>query len=892
MRMPISAACLRERSSVRPTARGLAAVALLLQLAFASLAAAQGTLGSFADPRSGPEVEAWLRGEGLSAAAIGRAWPIHERYLADAARLRDGEIEAWLAAAVEPGQAWQEGFAGEGDARQRLAEARSRLERKRRLAARLGELEDRLWAEIAEALSLPPEALARLSARGQRTRWDTPRLQMHLGGGGRGGLFDTPSILAALRLDPERAAAVAERLAGHDEAMAPLLAAMTAAIEEEGILQFEAHSSVMQASERLGAEVEAETEAATAEGRTPRIEEIHAAHHAEMMRIANAPSRVVQQAALAVHRQKMAAVRGIWELLSPSQRMAIATMFGVPDGYEKLWPLLEAKRRRGELSREAAARVEEIREGYLDRQSTLAFELGALRESGWNYTVDESGSPQPPPGMDRMHELYGELWGESPMRMLAELSQAVDLHPLLVDLMVESGVSRRIATRAATAYLAHASGRQDPEAAEAVREVEQEMLDGALPLMTLDELDEGILEAIGGDLGIGESQRAVAAELARDAAAGHAAIRERFAEAARAARAAAGGDGRHGAMEAWPPPGLLESTLREQLAVDEALLGQLAAAAGADASRAKLWVDWRRADAAAFASEIRRRRDASGPHAVGDSRPWDGGYGGVDAVRVLLGEAPAALRDAAVRAALAEHLERLRPMHERHWEFTRRSVLESRAIERSMWSGAAVEDPQDEEAALREHEARTALYERYRALSETLAEERSRLGRAMRAELGVLVAALPPALGRSLHAGIRRAAWPDAVVAMPGVDAINLAESLAIADGDDERVVGVALLAGDYSARSEALFAMLDELALAGERLRRGAASREEIDRQLFRRWRGTVGRLAFRHRELDFELFRRTRTLSGDRHAERFIWPEPQGGARFDWGHFDGGLD
>lgn len=885
MRTPTSAACPRPRLSARDALCGIAALTLLLHLAFAPLAAAQGTLGSFADPRSGPEVEAWLRGEGLSVAAIERVWPIHERYLAEAARLRDGEIEAWLAAARGPGEAWAEGFAGEGEARQRLAEARSRLERKRRLATRLAEIEDRLWVEIAEALSLPPEALARLSSRGQRTRWNTPRLRMHLYGGGRS-LFDTSAILERLRLDPERSAAVRERLAGHDEAMAPLLMAMAAAVEEEGILQFEAHSRARQAGERLQAEIGAEMEAAGAEERSPRLEEIHAAHHAEMMRIVNAPHRGVVQAALEVHRQRMAAVRRIWELLSPSQRMAIATMFGVPDGYEKLWPLLEAKQRRGELSREAAARVEEIREGYLDRQSTLAFELGALGESGWNYAVDESGSPQPPPGLDRIHELYGELWGGNPMRMLAELSQAVDLHPLLVDLMVESGATRQIAARMATAHLAHASGEEDPEAAEALQEAEQEMFDGALPLMMLPEIDEEILEAIGRDLGIGESQRAVAAELARDASAAQAAIRERFAQAARAARAAPGG------MEAWPPPGLLESALREQLAVDEALLEQLAATAGADASRAKLWVDWRSADAAAFSSEVRRRRDLQGPHAVGGAPPWEGGYAGVDALRVLLEQAPAALRDAAIRLAVAEHLERMRPMQERHWESTRRSVLEMRAIERAMWSGAAVEDPESEEAAIAGHEARMALYGQHNAIGERLAEERARLGRAMRAELGVLAAALPPALGRSLHAGVRRAAWPDAVAAMPGVDAINLAESLAIADGEDDRVVAVAILAGDYAARSEALFAKLDELVLAGERIRQGAASKEEFDRQIFRRWRGTVGRLAFRHRELDFELFRRTRAISGERHAERFSWPEPSLGEPHGGEIFDTGVD
>lgn len=878
----------RDRAPLaRPRRGGAAAllaacVIVLLPLAVSRAAIAQGTLGTFADPRSGPEVEAWLLDEGLSPAAIEKAWPIHSSYLVEAARLRDGEIEAWILAGPVA-HADHDAEATSATVRDQVVEARSRLDRKRRLAARLSQLEDRLWSEIAAAAEMPPESLARLAARGQRARWNTPRLQMHMGLGGEGGPFDTAAILARLRLDPEKAAAVRARLAGHDEAMGPLMEAMSVAVESERIRELESNLRMLEENAILQEEIAAEVAAANAEGRAPRLEEIHGDHHAEAMRIVNAANRGVQEAALAIHRHRMAAVRAAWELLEPAERLRLAAMLGVRDDYESMWPRIEARRRRGEISPETAARIEQVRRGFHERQSSMALELGTLRESGWSFGIGADGTPQPPPGFERMNELYSALWGESPMQMLRELMPLLDLTPLLAEQLREQGLSQSDAERTAALYLAFAAGGEEA-GAEADREARSVVEDRMLSMLSPPPIEESLLEAIGSDLGIGGPQRAIAVELARDAAAEHDAIRERVGASIRAARDAGGVEGGGGLS-----PERIGAMLREHLAVDESLLLRLAAAAGAEPSRAALWIDWRHANGLAIAGGVRSRRN--GGEWMGDAMPWEGGYAGVDAVAVLLAESPAALRDETVRREVAEHVARVRALQQAHLDAASRDLAAQRVLERAMW-GDAVESPTDEAEAIANHEQRMALFEQHRALQEQVAEERSRLARAMRSDFDRLSATLPPALGRSLRAGIRRAAWPDAVVSMPGVDAINLAEAIAIEEEADTRVVEVATLANRYRARSEALFAMLDELARENERTRRSDAPRDDAARQMAWRWRGTAGRLAFRHRELDFEIFRAMRSLSGPAHADRFVWTEAPSEDRFGAMHLDSGID
>ncbi len=890
MRFPLMPAWRRRSWTAKHAAGGAWWLAVAWWFSLTGAAAAQGTLGTFADPRSGPQVEAWLADEGLSAEAIEKAWPIHAAYLVAAAWLRLGVIEGWLGG-------WRATDAG-GETlvadhlRTQIVEAKSRLDRKRRLAARLAELEDRLWAELAIATEMPAESLARLQSRGQRTRAGTPRLRMHLyGGGDGGGPLDSAGILARLRLDPERAAMARARLAGHDEAMGLLLSGLSFAIEEERIRQLESSIRQLELGVAMQEAFEAEAAAANAEGRPPRFEEIHRVQHAELMRLANAANRSVQEAALAIHRQQMTAVRSLWEILEPSERLRLAGLLGVRDDYEPLWPRIEADRRRGEISPEAAARIERIREAYLERTSSLALELGTLRESGWNFVVDADGHPQPPPAFERMNELYAEIWGDSPTRMLRELSAVVDIVPLLADLMMERGMTRSEAERAAKAYASHVAGEGDAEAeAEAAREAEQAMADWLLAMQSLPPIGEAMLEAIGEDLGIADGQRAVAAELAADAAMEQAAILARFAEASAAARAADDG-GSPDARSLELPPERAEAMLREQLQVDETLLRGLAAAAGADDAKLQLWIDWRHADALAFASGARPRRDGSAAMGMGDAMPWEGGYAGVDAVAVLLAESPMALRDEAVRRAVAEHLGRIRTVHQGHWESTRRNLAEQRSLSRAMW-GDAVEEAGDEAAIAAQQEQLMSLHEQHRTVQARVAEERARLARLMRADLDLLLASLRPSLGRSVQAGIRRAAWPDAVEAMPGIEAINLAESIAIEEADEARIVEIAAFANRYRARSEALFAMLDELARENERTRRSAASRDEAERAMAWRWWGTAGRLAFRHRELDFEAFRTMRAIGGPGHADRFAWSAASSGDRFRAMHFETGID
>ena len=132
---------------------------------------------------------------------------------------------------------------------------------------------------------------------------------------------------------------------------------------------------------------------------------------------------------------------------------------------------------------------------------------------------------------------------------------------------------------------------------------------------------------------------------------------------------------------------------------------------------------------------------------------------------------------------------------------------------------------------------------------------------------------MPPEAGRSFHAAVRRAAWPDVVPSMPALDGMNAA--MRIVAADEQAMARLAEIEEAYLAESEALFESLDGLAPAQPRRGEGGDGPGGFSPEEMKRWESISGRLRFRHRELDYGAVRSLRELVGPEQASRIEWSE-----------------
>lgn len=897
--------------------RALAAAAALGSLvAISPPALAQGTGGRLPDPRSGPEVAAWLadaagtpeeRASDLDRTRLDAIWTAHEAYLADVERLRDGEIETWLE--TYPEEAFGPPMIDPTGVGNALDRAAKQAISHRRLFDRLAALEDAFWSKVGEILALDEAALRSLQTRGVRERaLDLQGRRRFFGGVDP---IDLAGVLERLEATPEEADRVRERLADHDGRLAEALAV---AVESE----FE--SSVRRAEQRLAFEavqadrqaaIEAEVAAATAEGRPPDLEELMRGMVVDGLDVERPNAR----GANALLEQQLASLERLRGVLADERLAFLLSRLGHGGG-DPLGRLfrrtIDEKIATGEIDAEAAAAIDAIREAYYRERVGLALELARLEGAGaamrTMIVVDGDrigGGPA-----ERVDELRTRLGNDLPQQVRERLAGVVALEELdrqreaaaagrarrggafevggasgtvVFETMPAQSIEFGVATVVATVDLAEADGDGAPIA-----------FDGPV-VMSFTAGEDGTfvlgaprstppplrpiaperLAALLEDVALAEELRIVAEQLRADAATAYEEILREL-DAALAADADAAKE-RRGDRPGVPMAMLggnganlerIDASLQRCLEVERAMFEALEALLDAEAAeRLPMWRQSREAEL--FAAAAGLRGGGFDPDLGGGSPPWHGEWPRLDGLGIVLEAAPEALRASDSRDLLEDHIRRYREATETNWRSMRSMVPEVREARRAVFGNVAgFGENGDHDAIMDEISARNA---RLAAASKSLEESRSRVADLVREDLARLERALPDDSRRTLHAAVRRAAWPDAVPSMPGLSGIDRAASIA---GDDEGVrTRLAEIEAEYLAESDRLFAMLDSLEVQPRR-RAAVDVGGGFSPEGMRRWQSLSGRLRFRHGELDFETVRRLRDLVGPDRAEQIAWP------------------
>jgi len=880
----------RPESLLRPSVRLLDRfrnlLVLVLVLAAPGGALAQGTGGRFPNPRAGWIAADWLEAVGVDPARAALARPIHARYLAEVERLRDGEIEQWIvagaAASAEPSV----------DAEERLKRVAARAAAQRRLVERLGQLEDAMWTEVGEAVALDDARLGMLKARGERRRALDMRLDML----GMGQPVDLLEVIERLECTAEEAALVRERLADHDGRLSETLRAVMDEQINRSIREAEAVVRDVAAREERRRVVEEETRLAKEEGREPRIREA-------LESVPGGDGRVEIALDLGqargVRLQQVESLARLQGLLA-DERVAglLASLgYGPSDPIESFMrEKVDATIARGAVSAEVAAALAEARAAYHRERLDLMLRIAREEASGpvtMEWTVGEDGQQVPPADWTRRQEMQMRLSGALPQeaqdRVLAILGEGGEGG--------EGDAARRevLAGRQGvvageggitfTGGISIAVATSDGVELEGVPAMGGAMV--AMPIsvsaMSIEVGEGGVIRMVpqafapplrGFDaaafarmlteLGVADEMRIVAEQIRLDAESEIAAIVREAAEAPQDPSAV-----EVGFLDMGPDVAVLDAALGRALAADAAMFDALVALLGEEsAERLAPWRDWRIVELVAATAGL-RGDDGSLARRGLFVAPWEGSFASIDVPGIVRQVAPRALEDPAVDEVLVEHLRRWRPAVEGYWAQMRSvmpSILETRRAlfaPRQPTVATATEDPA--EFARKAGERHRELF----TLEEALPKSRRAMSTLMREELARVEAALPDDAARSFHAAARRAGWSDAVPEMSALEAMNSA--MRILAADEAAMARLAAIEEGYLERSDEIFAMLDLLAADPPRRARpaqGASPWGRLSSEGATRWESVVGRLQFRHRELDDSTIEELRGLVGPEHA------------------------
>lgn len=863
-------------------------LAILLAVAAAASAMAQGSGGSFPDPRGGETVAAWLAAIGADASPNSAAWPLHHRYLEQAAALRDGEIEAWLAESREGGT-----LAVAGDPETTSRRSRERAASQRRLVDRLGQLESAFWNEVAAALAIDAAPLAVLQARGIRERALDLRIRQRLFAAASAPPADLLELLARLDASPEESRSIREVLADHDQRLTD---ALRAAMDEE--LERPARLAAAIAASREAAIAEAE--AAALEGRAPRaIEADEAFGEADpVMR-----SLMDGRGARRILEQQLDSLARLQEVVgAPRLDALLLSLRLVPgDGIANLRRReIEPRLRAGEISSAQAAEVESILADHHRERVRLGLELAReqakLEESmAWGGGADALDRRREETRADRLRdELLGTLPGRTRERLAAVVDlgeenrdrggRAADLArgdlPVSIEFGEQAITFTAVAVVATTAAIEggeidgeiageFAGEFAGPIAISFTSEGGPVMLGNAVSSPRLRAMDAARFAAMLADAAPGDAAAAtgeIAEQLRRDTAEAFDAILRELEATLAASRPR--GDG--GPMIAFSLGGgsaaaiePVDSALRQCLAADATMFDSLEALLGpAAAERLALWREARVVELLSVAAGL---REPSGGHSF---TPWEGRHPSIDLLELAFTTVPDAMREPAARASAARQLEAIRRGIEGHWveQRTLRPALEAArdAVFRTPADGAAaIALGAEQMQALSRAEARRADSDR-------------RVRDCVRAAFEQFERSLPPEAARTFHATMRREAWPDAVPSMPALAGMNAA--MRVLAADEAAMASLAEIERRYLAESDRLFARLDALSKPSAAERNGPAG---FSPRQMQRWESVAGRLRFLHRELDHATVRQLRGLVGPEHASRIEWPDrtaPQG--------------
>ena len=886
------------RPSVRPVGRPRHLVVLVLALAAPGAALAQGTGGRFPDPRAGWMVSAWLEAVGVDPATAPLARPIHARYLAEVERLRDGEIEQWVVAGAA---AWMEPRI---DAEERLARVAARAAAQRRLVERLAQLEDSMWTEVGEEVALDDARLGMLKARGERRRALDMRLDML----GMGQPVDLLEVIERLECTAEEAALVRERLADHDGRLSEALRAVMDEQIDRSIREAEAIVREVAAQESRRRAVEEETRLAKEEGRDPRIEEAMASVPGGEGRVeigldlGQARRVRMQQIESLARLQGLLADDRVAELLS-------SLGHGPSDPIRSFMrEKVDATLARGGVSAEVAAALVEARASYHRERLDLMLRIAREEAGGpvaMEWTLGEDGEQVPPPDWTRRQEMGMRLSASLPQeaqdRVLAILGEGGEggggdaaRREVLAGRQGVVGAAGGEGDFTFTAGISIAVATSDGVELEGVPAMGGAMV--AMPIsvsaMSIEIGEGGVIRMVpqafapplrGFDaaafarmlteLGVADEMRIVAEQIRLDAESEIAAIVREAAEAPQDPSAV-----EVGFLDMGPDVAVLDAALGRALAADAAMFDALLDLLGDEsAERLAPWRDWRVVELVAATAGLRGDDGSLARRGI-FLAPWEGSFASIDVPGIVREVAPRSTEDPAVAEALVEHLRRWRPAVEGYWAQMRSVMPALREMRRTMFMprpavSTATEDPV--EVARRASERHRELFR----LEEALPKSRRAMSTLMREELARIEAVLPDDAARSFHAAARRAGWSEAVPEMSALEGMNAAMRLLAAD--EAAMTRLAEIEEGYLARSDALFASLDQLAADPPRRARpeqgaGASPPGRLSSEGATRWQSVVGRLQFRHRELDDATIEELRELVGPAHADSIRGASP----------------
>ncbi len=884
------------------TTTGRVALALAAAIPFiaSSLALAQGTGGNFPVPRSGPTVADWLEVVSSDASPTSAVWPLHEKYLEQAAALRDGEIEAWLA----DGQGLATPFAND-DPEAAVRRAKARASAQRRLVERLGQLEANFWNEVAAELALDAERLALLQARGARDRALDLRMRANFMGASEP--VDLLEILAKLDATPEEAAAIRAALPDHDQRLND---ALRKAMDEEldrAVKIAESIAARRAASEEFQAAVAEEVQAATAEGREP----IAIAPEFDPMMdamLVGSSSRVIRE-------QQLDSLSRLAGLVSDERLNGLlVTLRLVPgDGMTTFFRnSIEPRIASGEISGEEVAQVESIRVDHFRERVRLGLEYARedVRSEEVFAMAFAPGDAPPAAPERRVDVLRRELTSTLPERTRERLAGVIDMESIAKSgaMVGRTGRGRGPVDGVASIQIGEAIPAQGitftavsvVSTLEAVDGAPIEMsFSGPIAISFTNEggmtvlgesgssapplraMDERRFATMLADAQVDMTLRDIAEQIRRDAAESFDGIVRELEAALQAEaerRRQANGVSIElfmvGATDASLPE--IDAALSRCLDADRAMFESLEAVLGPDSAETlAMWRDARAIELVSIASGLRGRA------AEFSFAPWQGKHASIDALDLAIESVPEAMREGGVRAAAARSLREQRQAVEAYWAEQQAIRPALRAARDAVFNRpppepGAIVDPvgAGEESFARHQELAKAEGRRE--------QSDRRVREAIRASLDRLEQAMPPDAGRSFHAAVRRAAWPDVVPSMPALEGMNAA--MRIVAADEQAMARLAEIEEAYLVESEALFESLDGLAPTQPRRGEGGDGPGGFSPEEMKRWESISGRLRFRHRELDYETVLALRALVGPEQASRIEWSEGRGrqGATF----------
>lgn len=875
------------------SSRSPLAITTAISFALAGHAFAQGTGGNFPVPRSGPTVAAWLEVVSADPSPSSAVWLLHEKYLEQAAALRDGEIESWLT----EGQGLSTPFAGD-DPEAAVRRARARASAQRRLVERLGQMEANFWNEVAAELGLDAERLAVLQARGSRDRALDLRMRANFMGDSEP--IDLLEILAKLDATPEEAAAIRTALADHDQRLND---ALRKAMDEEldrSVKIAESIAARRAASEAFQAAVAEEVQAAAAEGREP----VAVAPGLDPRLDPMMGAMLVGSSSRAIREQQLDSFARLAGLVSDERLSGLlVTLRLVPgDGMTTFFRnSIEPRIASGTISAEQAAQVDSIRADHFRERVRLGLEYAReeVRSEEMFAMAFAPGEAPPAVAERRVDVLRRELSSTLPERTRERLAGIVDMESIAKSgAMVgrtgrgraapDGGVSIQIGEAIPAQGIAFTAvsvvstlevgdgapiemSFSGPIAISFTNEggmtVVGENGSSAPPLRAMDERRFATMLA---DARLDMTLRDIAEQIRRDAAESFDAI-VRELEAAIQAERSRRRDGvpieffMVGATDASLPE--IDAALRRCLDADRVMFESLEAVLGPESAETlAMWRDARAIELFAIAAGLRGR------NAEFSFAPWQGKHASIDALDLALESVPEAMRDEAVRAAAARALREQRQAVEAYWSEQQAIRPALRAARDAVFNrpppepGAIVDPVGAGEESLARHQE-LAKAEGRREQSDRRVRE------AIRASLDRFEQAMPPDAGRSFHAAVRRAAWPDVVPSMPALDGMNAA--MRIVAADEQAMARLAEIEEAYLAESEALFESLDGLAPSQPRRGEGGDGPGGFSPEEMKRWESISGRLRFRHRELDYGTVRSLRELVGPEQASRIEWSE-----------------